>query len=215
MDTRARGVRSRLASPSFGAIVLAGGKSERLGFDKALLRINSAPLVQWLPQQLGALFAPVAVVADRPERYPGPVPQLVDALPGAGPLAGIAAGLEALAVPALFVCACDMPLLRPALLRRLNAALDGYELAIPERAGRLEPLCAVYAASCLPTVRRLLRQGRFRANGVAAEVRARILSESEWKDVDPLGDSFLSINTMADLDLMVERAGAYGLTLTR
>lgn len=206
---------SRLSPVPIGGIVLAGGKSSRLGFDKALLRVNGEILAQWLPDQLAALCQPLALVVDRPQRYPVAVPQLIDITPDAGPLAGIAVGLQGLAVPALFTCACDMPLIRPALVQRLSAALDGYDLVIPERDGRLEPLCAIYAAACLPVITALLRQNRLHARAVASEVKARILQESEWRDVDPAGDSFLSINTPADLVRMQQRARHYGLTVSR
>jgi molybdopterin-guanine dinucleotide biosynthesis protein A len=204
-------------SPGTGTvagIVLAGGKSSRLGFDKALLRVNGEILAQWLPDRLAAWCSPVALVVDRPQRYAVAVRQLVDHAPDAGPLAGIAAGLQGLAVPA-FVCACDMPLLQPALLRRLLVALDGYDLAIPERDGRLEPLCAVYGVSCLPVIQRLLRDRRLRANAVASEVPTRILREPEWRAIDPEGDSFLNINTPADLVRMQDRARHFGLTIGR
>ena len=200
---------------SFDAVVLAGGKSTRLGFDKALLRVNGEPLVQWLPNQLARIFRSVAIVVDRSGRYDVTFPQLLDILPDAGPLAGIAAGLESSAAPALFVCACDMPLLQPALLQRLCSALEGHDLAIAERAGRLEPLCAVYAASCLPVIQQLLRDHRLRANGVANAVRTRTLTEMEWRDLDPEGDSFLSINAAGDLLHVQARAATYGLTLSR
>jgi molybdopterin-guanine dinucleotide biosynthesis protein A len=204
-------------SPGTGTvagIVLAGGKSSRLGFDKALLRVNGEILAQWLPDRLAAWCSPVALVVDRPQRYAVAVRQLVDHAPDAGPLAGIAAGLQGLAVPA-FVCACDMPLLQPALLQRLLVALDGYDLAIPERDGRLEPLCAVYAVSCLPVIQRLLRDRRLRANAVASEVPTRILREPEWRAIDPEGDSFLNINTPADLVRIQDRARHFGLTIGR
>lgn len=211
----ARVAGSPQGTKTIGGIVLAGGKSSRLGFDKALLRVNGEALVQWLPDRLAALCGPVALVVDRPLRYAVSVRQLVDGTPDAGPLAGIAAGLQGLDVPALFACACDMPLLQPALIERLYAALDGHDLAIPERDGRLEPLCAVYSASCLPVIQRLLRDRRLRANALASEVPTRILREPEWRDIDPEGDSFLSINTPADLVRMQERARHFGLTIGR
>ena len=210
MDTADTG----LGPTGVGAIMLAGGQSSRLGFDKALLRVNGVPLVQWLPEQLASLFSTVAVVVDRPQRFATPFPQVTDTMSNCGPLAGIAAGLQATAAPATFVCACDMPLLRPALLRLLCSLLARHDLVIPQRDGRLEPLCAVYASSCLPVIQRLLMNGQPRANGVAGEVRTRILRESEWRDSDPEGDSFLSVNTPADLVHMQERAAAYGLRLT-
>ncbi|MGI8913988.1 MAG: molybdenum cofactor guanylyltransferase [Chloroflexota bacterium] len=202
-------------SQPIGAVVLAGGKSSRLGYDKGLLRINGETLVQWLPSRLAMLFDPVALVVDHPHRYAVSCPQYVDLLPDAGPLAGIAAGLQSLAVPAMFACACDMPLLQPALLQRLCSALGDHDLAIAERGGRLEPLCAVYAASCLPVMQRLLRDRQLRTNGVAGEVRSRIVAEDEWRDFDPEGDSFLSINTPTDLVRLQERGATYGLTITR
>jgi molybdopterin-guanine dinucleotide biosynthesis protein A len=211
----ARVAGSPMGTKAVGGIVLAGGKSSRLGFDKALVRVNGEFLAQWLPDQLAALCYPVALVVDRPQRYAVSVRQLVDGAPDAGPLAGIAVGLQSLAMPALFACACDMPLLQPALIERLCAALDGYDLVIPERDGRLEPLCAVYSASCLPVIQRLLRDHRLRANAVAGEVSTRILQEPEWRDIDPEGDSFLNINTPADLVRMQERARHFGLTIGR
>lgn len=195
------------------ALVLAGGRSSRLGFDKALIRMDGQPLVHWLPAQLSHMFAPVVVVADQPGRFAVPGPQVFDAVPDAGPLAGIAAGLAAIPGAAAFVCACDMPLLRPALLQRLVGAFDGYDLAIPERGGRLEPLCAVYSVNCLPVIQRLLASRRLRVSGVAAEVRTRVVTEAEWRETDPHGDSFLSINTAADLALMQQHAEVLGLTL--
>jgi molybdopterin-guanine dinucleotide biosynthesis protein A len=214
MDAGEARVAGSAGTETIAGIVLAGGKSSRLGFDKALLRVNGEILAQWLPDRLAAWCSPVALVVDRPQRYAVAVRQLVDHAPDAGPLAGIAAGLQGLAVPA-FVCACDMPLLQPALLQRLLVALDGYDLAIPERDGRLEPLCAVYAVSCLPVIQRLLRDRRLRANAVASEVPTRILREPEWRAIDPEGDSFLNINTPADLVRIQDRARHFGLTIGR
>ena len=203
-----------LALP-FGAIVLAGGKSSRLGFDKALLRMDGVPLVQWLPSKLAHTFTSVAIVVDRADRYHVTFPLLLDTWPDAGPLAGIAAGLEASGEPAVFVCACDMPLMQASLVQRLCSALEGHDLAIPERAGRLEPLCAVYAASCLPVIQQLLHDRRLHASGVAGAVRTRTVTEVEWRDLDPEGDSFLSINSPSDLLHVQARAATYGLTLSR
>lgn len=201
---------------SFSAVVLAGGKSSRLGTDKALLCVDGEPLISWLPARLAGWFADVVVVVDRPGRYDVPWRQVVDAVPDAGPLAGIAAGLAAISTPAAFVCACDMPLLRPALLGLLCAALgEGIDVAIPERDGRLEPLCAIYRATCLPTARDLLSAGKRRANGLAEALPRRVLTEPEWRAVDPEADSFRSINTPDELSALTERARAHGLRITR
>jgi molybdopterin-guanine dinucleotide biosynthesis protein A len=198
---------------AIGALVLAGGRSSRLGRDKALVRVDGQPLVAWLSARLAQVLSPVVVVVDRPARYALAVPQVTDAYSGLGPLGGLATGLEALDAPAAFACACDMPLLRPALVELLCAELDGYDVAVPERAGRLEPLCAVYARSCLSAALRLLQQRQLRVGGLAEAVHARVLKEEEWRAADPEGDSFLNVNTAADLAALRERARGYGLTL--
>ena len=196
-----------------GAIVLAGGRSTRLGHDKALLRINGQPLVEWLPARLSCLLSPVVIVVDGPGRYQTSLPQVPDVLPGTGPLGGVASGLQALAASAALVCACDMPLLQPDLIALLCASLSGFDLVIPERDGRLEPLCAVYTRACLPAMQALLANRQLRLNGMASAVRARIVTEGEWREVDPRGDSFLGINTLDELATMRKRARGYGLEL--
>ena len=196
-----------------GAIVLAGGRSSRLGQDKALVQVDGQPLVQWLPARLSEWLSPVLVVTDRVDRYSITSPQVADAFPETGPLGGLATGLQALRAPAAFACACDMPLIRAEMISLLCAALPGYDMVIPERGGRLEPLCAVYSTTCLPAIHRLLVDRKLRLAGVAAEVRTRVVPEATWRTIDPDGDSFLSINTPADLAHMQARAGRYGLAI--
>lgn len=198
-----------------GALVLAGGRSSRLGFDKALIRMDGQPLVEWLPVFLSSFFSPVAVVADRRDRYTLHVPLLADTALGAGPLAGIAAGLQALDAPALFVCAVDMPLLRPALLRRLLQEIDGFDLAIPIRDAGYEPLCAIYSRSSLPVIRQRLEQHHLRLQDLPHILHTRIVAGREWQEDDPAGDSFLSINTLDDFNHLRERAHQLGHLLER
>ncbi len=198
-----------------GALVLAGGKSSRLGFDKALIRLDGQPLVEWLPAFLSRFFTPVAVVADRHDRYTLKVPLLTDAVPEAGPLAGIVAGLQTLATPRLFVCAVDMPLLRPQLLEHLRRLSKGFDLTIPAHARGYEPLCAIYSYSILPIIRQRLEQRQLRLHDLPQILHTRVVMEREWQEDDPDGDSFLGINTLDDFCHLRNRAYLLSHSLER
>src|SRR5690349_13497485 len=99
-------------------IVLAGGRSERMGRDKALLQIDGISLVERAAQTLRAVADTVIVVADRPNKYvfDDGTPVLGDKYPGMGPLGGLLTGLDAAGAGCHFALACDMPFVQPELL---------------------------------------------------------------------------------------------------
>ncbi len=185
-----------------GGIVLAGGQSRRLGRDKARVLINGQPAVLWQVQLLQTVVSSVVVVVAPGRHYRVPVPEVPDEFPNEGPLGGIATGLRHLSTSAAFVCACDMPLLRPALIGGLFKALGDNDLAIPECNGRLQPLCAVYAARCLPVIERLYAAGERRAHAVATAVPCVRIQEEQWRQWDSAGESFVSINSETDLTMV-------------
>lgn len=154
--------------------VLAGGRSSRMGQDKALLRIDDRPLLQALAQRVAEACGGVTIIG-APELYGELGFETVpDLQPGNGPLGGIEAALDLGRADWNVVVACDMPNLTADLLGRLVAAArettaDCVVAVSPE--GRLEPLCAVYRRSCLRTVRRALALGMRRVSMVLDELQ--------------------------------------------
>ncbi len=188
-------------------IVLAGGGSRRMGGAKALLDWHGEPLVHRVASILAEVCAPVVVVAAPGRSLPLPagVELVADAVPGGGPLEGVAAAFDALAgrSAAAFLAAVDMPLLDPALVRALLAALPGHDAAVPVRDGRDQPLAAAYDVRTLGRARALLDAGHARALDLLTGVRVRRLDAAGL----PGGDSIAGANTPAEYRRLLELGG--------
>ena len=131
--------------------VLAGGRSRRMGTDKALVEVAGQPLAARVASQIARVCGTVSLVGD-PARYSHlGFPVLPDRFPGEGPLAGIEAVLRSSPADWNLIVACDMPQLDAALLEALFSAGGDCNVATHED-GRIEPLCAVYHRRCHPAI---------------------------------------------------------------
>jgi molybdopterin-guanine dinucleotide biosynthesis protein A len=119
------------------AIVLAGGRSARMGTDKALLRVGREYLIQRIVRQLQAHFSEIIVTTGEAVRYADllDVSVFADRLKDCGPLGGLYTGLLVATPEYSFVTACDMPFLKPQLVALLRAEIDGSPIIVPEVAG--------------------------------------------------------------------------------
>jgi molybdenum cofactor guanylyltransferase len=192
----------REETPPASGIVLAGGRSTRLGQDKALLLLpDGRPLVAHVVTRLAPLVSEVIVVAADGERLGCLAAQLVpDVFPDGGALGGVYAGLAAAREEYALVVACDMPLLSIPLLRHLLASSRDFDALLPRTAdGQVEPLHAIYSKACLEPIRRQLDAGRRRIVSFLDDVRVRYVEEAELRRFDPELRSFFNVNTPADL----------------
>ena len=130
-----------------------------------------------------------------------------DPAEGLGPLAGIAAGLQAMTGTRAFVCACDMPLLRPALARRLLELSHGFDACVPVVDGFAVPTCAVYARAAAPLACQLVAARELRPKALLESVRTRFVTEGELRDVDPELLSFLDCDTEEGYQAALRAAG--------
>ena len=128
-----------------------------------------------------------------------PLAVVEDLIPGKGPLGGIYSGLQAASHELSIAVACDMPLLCVPLLRKLCLLADGYDVVIPRREGRLQPLHAVYRRNCAEAIGEEIRAGRFEVISFLHAIRVRYVSEDEWAPYDKEGLSFFNVNAEADL----------------
>ena len=149
-------------APSFSAALLAGGKSRRMGRDKALLPVAGHACL-W-QRQLAELeeLAPQRIFWSGHARpgLPAQVTVVADTVADAGPLAGISACLEVLEDDLLLVLPVDLPRMNAGFLRRLLLACSPGRGAVPHRDGRFEPLAAVYPQAMLRLAREHLAEGR-------------------------------------------------------
>ena len=186
----------------YAGIVLAGGRSSRMGRPKAALEWHGATLVARVSDLLArVLEGPVAVVRAPGQELP-PLPAGIevveDAREARGPLEGIAAGLRAVGgrADAAYVSATDTPFLTPSFVRAVCAALDhDVDAAVPIAGGRTHPLAAAYRVDLLPLVERLLADDRLRAADLVEAIRVRWVSAQELRRADPALASLRNVNT--------------------
>jgi len=185
---------------SISIVVLAGGQSQRMGSNKALLRIDDREtLIARVVNNLQPLSDDIVVVSSTPELYADlPVGQTSDQFPGAGPLAGLHAGLQAARHPWSLVVACDMPLVDHRLVRFMILLTQGHELVVPRWNGELEPLHALVSRVCMPAIEACLKTGQRRVISFYPDVRLRIVEPHEVGIFDPEGRSFFNANTPED-----------------
>lgn len=184
-------------------IVLAGGRSSRLGMDKSLINVNGRPLIAQVVATLASLSDEVIIVTNSPEKYRHLGAKLVgDVYPGKGALGGIYSGLKAAAHTHSLVVACDMPFLNLALLRYMVLLAWEHDVVIPRIDGLPEPLHAIYSKNCLEPIDRLLARGGLKIVDFFPEVRVRYIEEDEVDVFDPQHLSFFNVNTPGDLEEM-------------
>jgi molybdopterin-guanine dinucleotide biosynthesis protein A len=143
------------------AVILAGGKSSRMGFNKALLKVDGTPLIRILVNRVLPITNHILVSSNDTADYQFlDFPVIPDQYREHGPLAGLHAAMLKHVAPLYLVLACDLPNLQTPFLRNLIAFAEGFDAAIPRsRVGIAHPLCAVYRRTCLPTIENALQQG--------------------------------------------------------
>ena len=185
-------------------IVLAGGRSRRLGRDKAVETIAGQSLIARVLDSLSHVAQELVVVVNDHERarelpLPDSVVTAVDIYPDTGSLGGIFTGLTASSNRWGIVVACDMPFLNLDLLEHLLAFREGHDLVVPVIDHRPEPTHAAYSKVCLPAIETRLRANDLKIAKFFDDVRAKYISQRRVEEIDPGGLSFFNINTEEDL----------------
>ena len=181
-------------------VILAGGKSARMGRNKALIEIHGVPLIRHLADMLLSLTDHVIVSANNraPYDFLG-LPVVADIFPGQGPLAGLHAAMLDSPLQFFLLVACDMPRVHPALLSRLVDLCPGNDAVVPRSStGRVHPLCALYRRTCLETVEQYLKGSlnRFTALMENRSLRVRWLTAEEGCFTE---DDLCNLNNPNDL----------------
>ncbi len=197
--------------PDSAGVVLAGGRSSRMGTPKAALEWHGSTLLRRTAGLISRVTGgPVVVVRAAGQALPALPPDVEvvdDPRDGQGPVQGIAAGLAALAGRAeiAFVSSTDLPFLHPAFIRRvLRAAEEGADVGLPVARGYQQPLAAAYRTALAPIAERLVKDGRLRPSFLFEECVVSRLDEAALRAdpvlaaLDPGLDSVLNINEPAD-----------------
>lgn len=162
------------------AFVLAGGKSSRMGADKALLQLPGQTLLQRALELARSVSEDVRIVGVR-EKFGEFAPVVEDKYPNRGPLGGIHAALSATTNPFNLILAVDLPFLEKRFLLHLlaEARASGAVVTVPRAAGGLQPLCAVYRREFAALAEQALAAGRNKIDTLYAQTTVRIIEEDE------------------------------------
>jgi molybdopterin-guanine dinucleotide biosynthesis protein A len=184
---------------SFSGVILAGGKSRRMGRDKSHLILRGETLVARAVRLVGALTDDVILVTNAPEQFTGVGARLTgDVIPGGGALSGIHAGLTSARCAWALVVACDMPFLNLDLVRYMASLTPGQSVVAPRWQGEIETLHTLYARDCLPVIEPMLRRGGGRIIDFYEQVKTRYVEPDEIARFDPGGLAFFNVNSPDD-----------------
>ena len=183
------------------SIVLIGGKSSRLGADKALALVAGRQMVHLVLDKIMSLSDEVLLVGsvgagDMPVGHE--VRVVEDLYPGRGPLGGIYTGLVSSHSDYNLVVACDMPFLNVRLLRYLLELAPGYDAVVPV-VGRVQALHAVYSQDCREVMKARIEHGQLGIASFLRSVNVRYVKRPECRELDPQLTSFLNVNYPGDL----------------
>ena len=189
-------------------VILAGGKSLRMGRDKRFLEVGGQGMLARTIAVCEPLFDDILLVSARPESCIETDHRVVhDLVPDCATLGGLYTGLSYSSHNYAFVVACDMPSIVPNLVRFIvdlineQGATD-YDVVIPKLSSGLQPTHAVYSKRCLPFIKAMLDSGNLKLQGICDhdKISVRYVYLDEIRRFDPHGRSFLNVNTPEELE---------------
>jgi molybdopterin-guanine dinucleotide biosynthesis protein A len=171
------------ARPSAGlaGVILCGGRSTRMGVDKATITLGGTTLLARALAHLDQVCDPVLIAPGDTGATVAGRQSVADAVPHAGPLGGMVAALRATPHPLLAVVAVDLPWINPRLIRMLAALVGDCDVAVCETAGGVEPLHAVYSTTILGAAEAALAGPDRSLRRLIARTKARRVAEREWR----------------------------------
>jgi molybdopterin-guanine dinucleotide biosynthesis protein A len=158
------------------AAILAGGKSSRMGTNKALLELNGKKVIEHVVAAVQRVADEVLLITNTPEEFAFlKLPMFRDEVAGIGPLGGIYSALRKCTTSHCLIVACDLPFLSEPLLRFLSENAGNDEVFAIDSSNGVEPLCAVYSKACLPAIEKQMAQQQYKVADLLAKVQARVV----------------------------------------
>ena len=188
----------------FSVVILAGGFGRRLGRDKATCLAAGRPLLHWTALAATTVTDDIVVVRRADQEFVtamgAPWREVTDQRPERGPLAGLEAAIDATRHDLIVAVACDMPMVRGAVLAAVAAAARDVEIAMPVVDDHAQPLLAAYRRSVAPHVRALLDSGEGRLRALLPLVQHTLIGEDVLRMHDPELESLTNVNRAEDLE---------------
>jgi molybdopterin-guanine dinucleotide biosynthesis protein MobB len=189
-------IEERYVKTSLSGAIIAGGKSSRLGVNKALLPLQGRLVIERMLETLSPIVSSIKIIANNPSDYRSlNIETVSDLRPGCGPLSGIHAALSLSPTEYVLIVSCDLPLITADKLGPLLFEYPGYDITMFKHK-LFEPLCAIYRRTCLPALEELIDHGEYRIIDLFPTLNTRIIRIDQ-------SDAFLSINTKEDYEKLL------------
>lgn len=188
------------------AVILAGGKSRRMGENKAFLRLGNCTLIEHVIQKIECISDELLIISNNPQEYTHlGIQTHSDIIKNVGTLGGIHAGLSYATNDITICVGCDNPFLDSNLLLYLVSRLGEHDAVVPytyceNENITLQTLCAVYSKRCLPIIEQMLNDAELRVHALKEHANLLRINPNTWKEFDPEGHSFFNVNTPEDFD---------------
>jgi len=187
------------------AVILVGGKSSRMGTNKAFLELKGKTFIELQIELLREMFDEISISANTPSEYEYlNLPIFKDIYPGKGPLGGIYTSLINSSSLHTFMLACDMPFVGPELIKHLKDLTKEYDVVIPKSENGLEPLHAFYSKNCIEPIKRELDENNLRIRSFFPQVNVKIVELDSLASSDYFKNSIKNLNTMDDYEDVTE-----------
>lgn len=187
----------------YTAVILAGGQSTRMGFDKQLLSVNRIRLINYLIKKLYNEFEEIIIVTNTPSYYEDLTCKIVgDEIKGKGPLGGIHVGLKNATSKYVYVLACDMPNVNLEYIRFMKDEINDKEVdACITKLGRkwVEPFNAFYSKTIIKSIEDNLLNGKRSLYSFIGKIDSMYIEEKQARKFSPNWDMFFNLNTKEDL----------------
>ena len=186
-------------------IILSGGKSTRMGENKAFIELEGVPIVRRIYTLFKELFQEVIIVTNQQELFKYFDSKIYsDLIPNQGALGGLYTGLFFSTFQYSFCVACDMPFIKKALVQYIINHIEGEDVIVPRTEDGLQPLHAIYSKNCLDPIKIIMEQGKYKIIDFYNRVNVKIVEEKDFTLLDPLRESFINVNTPEELHSIIK-----------
>lgn len=183
--------------------ILAGGKSRRMGRDKAFVELAGTPMIQWVITAVAQCPGVAFIISNEPEKFTSfGLPVYPDVIPGMGPLSGLHTAFAVTGADRVMIAPCDLPLVSADVIQLiLNYPDGGAEAVIPLVDGREQGLLAVYARSGIERYAGRIATASIMFDEFRRGVRRIFITEDELRVADLDLRSFLNVNAPEDIEM--------------
>jgi len=181
-------------------IILSGGRSLRMGQNKAFIQIEGLPIIERICTLFKQVFREVIIVTNETELFQNLGSKIyTDIIPNKGALGGLYTGIYCSIFEYSFCVACDMPLINKSLVQFLIQNIRGEDVIVPRTKDGLQPLHALYSKNCLNAMKETIERGKYKILDFYSRVKVKIIEEEDFICLDPSKASFINVNTPEEL----------------